>query len=355
MAFGNTNAVPANRAGSDEIQAIHQEEAQAASKHHGFHLSKRKSKRQVAQSASIDGSMEADQVYNAEMQNQTRKEKKAAEIAKAEGDLRVANTDAREKSYAVWVSLLHKPASWCSEEVLNDFYEMGYSSSAVDQAMRSKFVKAVLFGTLLGCFGLPFLLRVLGTHVNGLSIMVVGSIMFVAMLWLHAQHQAKSAYNNYMYERQLAFTQFERLLIPYLSEMKNNVSLFSMLKRIIPRMEDPADKVLIQRLMSYMSSGESSNAPFIDFARRFGGSDSARLFMLSLYQMYLGNYSDKVVKDLGAQANRELMSQINYITKRKLHRFTMLSTWLTMCLAIVLVVFMGLLVVDQMQQAFSLM
>ena len=91
----------------------------------------------------------------------------------------------------------------------------------------------------------------------------------------------------------------------------------------------------------------------MDFARRFGGSDSARLFMLSVYQMYAGNYNDAVVKDLGEQSNREMMQQVDAISRRKLKRFNNLTTWLTMAVTLVIIGYLGLMVVNQFQQAFK--
>lgn len=274
-------------------------------------------------------------------------------------DLRLSTTDARTLPFVEWTHKLQGPARWCSENELRGHYEFGYSSLKVNQYVKRRLQKIIVLGIIAifaAFFFLPMAVSSMKSNSleRGLLSIVIGAV-FGFVFWMLETRKALNAYRNVLYQRQLVFIKFERLLIPYLAEMKNGTSLFSMLNRVSKRIDDPTDRALIQRLMASMAEGDSSAEPFVDFARRFGGSDSARLFMLSLYQMYNGNYSDAVVKDLGEQSNRQMMQQVDAITTRKLKRFNFLTTELTMAVVIVIFTYLACVIVNQIQQAFSAM
>lgn len=267
--------------------------------------------------------------------------------------LRLATTDARTLPFTQWVMQLRGPATWIGEKEQRAYYEFGYGSSRVNAFVKSRLIKAVFF-SILGIIAGSVAFAVLAKKPIGTAILmgIAAGLLLGVLIWLMGSQRAMAAYRNELYRRQLVFIQFERLLIPYLSEMKDGVSLFSMLKRVARRLPDAGDRQLVQRLMTSIAEGDTTSRPFVDFARRFGGSDSARLFMLSVYQMYAGNYNDAVVKDLGEQSNREMMQQVDAISRRKLKRFNNLTTWLTMAVTLVIIGYLGLMVVNQFQQAF---
>lgn len=268
--------------------------------------------------------------------------------------LRLANTDARSLPFTQWSMQLHGPATWIGEQEQRAYYEFGYGSARVNEFLKKRLVKVIIFGVLGFIAGTIGLVTIGKKSLPSALLMGVGiGLLLAALIWLNGSHRAMNAYRNELYRRQLVFIQFERLLIPYLSEMKDGVSLFSMLRRVSRRLPDAGDRQLVQRLMTSIGEGNMTSTPFVDFARRFGGSDSARLFMLSVYQMYAGNYNDAVVKDLGEQSNREMMQQVDAITRRKLKRFNNLTTWLTMAVVLVLIGYLGMMVISSFRQALS--
>ena len=271
--------------------------------------------------------------------------------------LRLATTDARTLPFEEWVHNLRGPAKWCSERELRAFYEFGYGSSSVTSFIKKRLMKAILIGlvmTVISFIGLPKVVHGLVGPKAIMAAIVIG-VLAMFLIWAMGVRSSLRAYQNMLYQRQLVFIKFERLLIPYLSEMKNGVSLFSMLKKVCARLTDEGDRKLVQRLMGNIAEGANTSAPFVDFARRFGGSDSARLFMLSIYQMYSGNYNDAVVKDLGEQSNEQMMQQVTKIANKKLKRFNHLTTWLTMGSALVIIGYMASIIADSFSKAVKLM
>lgn len=272
-------------------------------------------------------------------------------------NLRLATTDARTLPFEEWSENLRGPAKWCSEQEQRAFYEFGYGSSTVSTYVQRRLRKSLFMGiltTIVATIGAPWVMKAL-TGPKALMFGVVLGIAMIFLTWFMGVHKSMYAYNTMLYERQLVFIKFERLLIPYLSEMKNGVSLFSMLKKVCARLDDESDRKLVQRLMGELAEGANTSEPFVDFARRFGGSDSARLFMLSIYQMYSGNYNDAIVRDLGDQSNEQMMQQVEKIATQKLKRFNHLTTWLTMGSALVIMGYMGAIIANSFKQAVGLM
>lgn len=268
--------------------------------------------------------------------------------------LRLSTSDARTLPFTQWVAQLRGPATWIGEQEQRAYYEFGYGSSRVNAFIKSRLVKAAFFSVVTMIAGTILIKLFLKKNLmQSFMLGIVSGLLLGLLIWFLGSRNAMAAYHNELYRRQLVFTQFERLLIPYLSEMKDGVSLFSMLKRVSRRLPDAGDRQLVQRLMTSIAEGDMTSTPFVDFARRFGGSDSARLFMLSTYQMYAGNYNDAIVKDLGEQSNREMMQQVDAITRRKLKRFNNLTTWLTMAVALVIIGYLGIMVFSSFQQAFK--
>lgn len=291
----------------------------------------------------------------------SRKERKRQEILNkpvtSNTVLRLSTTDARTMPYDLWVHNLTGPGKWISEMEARAWYEMGYASSAVNASVKKRLMKAIVFGLvfmMVAVFGFRFFMKLSSLKSLELGVLIGAIIMFV--MWSLGSRNALNGYHRYLYMRQLAFTKFERLIIPYLSQMKDGVSLFSMLRRVSARMDDRADQILIEKLMTTLTDGDGDDADaFTDFARRFGNSDSSRLFMLSLYQMYKGNYNDDIVKDLGKQSNEAMMKQVTEIANHKLKRFNFLTTELTMATIVVLFTYIATVIVNQFTQAFSQM
>ena len=347
MAFGNAGAPGASTDGTSDVGSALGQQLQNVQAGSLAHENTNK------RAAELNQNRFKDKNHHKKKQKMTKKQAALQSSIK----LRLATTDARTLPFEEWSHNLRGPAKWTSEREQRAFYEFGYGSSAVSQYVKKRFVRAILFGivaAIVGTIGAPFISKSLtGGKAIFAGIFIGLAIAFA--VWSIGARNSLIAYQNMLYQRQLVFIKFERLLIPYLSEMKNGVSLFSMLKKVSLRLDDEGDRKLVQRLMGEIAEGANTSAPFVDFARRFGGSDSARLFMLSIYQMYAGNYNDAVVKDLGEQSNEQMMQQVEKIATRKLKRFNHLTTWLTMGSALVIIGYMGAIIANSFQQAIGMM
>lgn len=302
-----------------------------------------------------------DNMYQDKNRRKKRKnpdEGKDPQELSTEVKLRLATTDARTLPFTQWMMNLRGPAKWCSEKEQRAFYEFGYGSETVNDAIKRRLHKGIILGicaSIASCLVIPIMFKHSLSGIKLIAVAILIGVIIGWLIWVLGARASMRAYNNMLYERQLVFIQFERLLIPYLSEMKNGVSLFSMLKRVARRLPDEGDQMLVQRLMSAIAEGTTTSEPFVDFARRFGGSDSARLFMMSIYQMYSGNYNDAVVKDLGDQSNQQMMSQVDLIIKRKLKRFNNLTTWLTMGIMLIIIGYLGSVMFNAFSRAMHMM
>lgn len=344
MAFGNTGAVSDSENGSMLSNQLKNVQAGSLA-----HDNTDKEAQKLNQNRFKD--------HNHRKHKRRRGKNNKSEDLKTNINLRLATTDARTLPFAEWSENLRGPAKWCSEQEQRAFYEFGYGSSSVSSYIKGRLRKSLfmgLLGTIVGTFGAHFISKAL-TGPKALMTGVVIGVILVFLTWFMGVHKSMYAYNTMLYQRQLVFIKFERLLIPYLSEMKNGVSLFSMLKKVCARLDDESDRKLVQRLMGELAEGANTSEPFVDFARRFGGSDSARLFMLSIYQMYAGNYNDAIVRDLGDQSNEQMMQQVEKIANQKLKRFNHLTTWLTMGVALVIMGYMGAIIANSFKQAVGLM
>lgn len=272
-----------------------------------------------------------------------RKPKKKAPVSVVIVDDKHSNED----ELSAYKKTLNFPATLAFENEINLFSKM---------KVKPKLVKKIIIKRIL----MTFVIIILGVGVSTMfkgntSRLVAMASPFLGIgFWYLDSQRTKSAYHKFVFQRQLSFTKFCRLLIPYLSEMKTGVSLYSIFERISPRLDNETDKASLRKLMIDMTNNPTSDKPFLEFAKAFSVTERADLFMIQIYQMNQGAFDDKNIQDLGAEASKDLMKQIHTIVNMKLKRFKNLSTWLTMCAAIMLLGYFGTLIISTFQQAFNM-
>ncbi|MEC3299207.1 hypothetical protein P9006_32215, partial [Bacillus thuringiensis] len=146
-------------------------------------------------------------------------------------------------------------------------------------------------------------------------------------------------YSAFKFERHLNFSKFTRLLIPYLKEAGESVSLYQVFRKILNRMEKPVDKNSLAKLMSEMTDKPDDIQPFTDYAMRSSGSDMSINFMQTVYDFQQNSSDTNVINELGQIASAELQRAIDEIIAFKLRRFNFFPTKMVMSSFILVVGF----------------
>lgn len=180
------------------------------------------------------------------------------------------------------------------------------------------FLIFILFGVALGFFIHAWLY---------LSGVVIG------LFFYHGKkRQVDSFYRNWKFARQMNFSKFMRLLIPYLKASGGRSSLYTIFNKILLRVpeEDKDERRNLYMLLSDMSNKPTSLKPFTDFAERSSGTDMSHLFMNTVYDFQQTTYDVTVIDELGRMAAEEMMSSIDEIIAVKIRRFNMFPTKIVM-------------------------
>ncbi|HFK1488836.1 hypothetical protein P5G86_23890 [Paenibacillus jamilae] len=214
------------------------------------------------------------------------------------------------------------------EDLYSMLEEMGNTKAMIDKFQKRRLLQSFvmcIFGLLLGLFlsswcyliaiGLPiFVYRSKYTHVT-------------------------KVYSAFKFERHLNFSKFTRLLIPYLKEAGESVSLYQVFRKILNRMEKPVDKNSLAKLMSEMTDKPDDIQPFTDYAMRSSGSDMSINFMQTVYDFQQNSSDTNVINELGQIASAELQRAIDEIIAFKLRRFNFFPTKMVMSSFILVVGF----------------
>jgi len=107
-----------------------------------------------------------------------------------------------------------------------------------------------------------------------------------------------------------------------LKQTRGGINLRSVFERIVPRMPHEIDKKILQRLMLDMSRNPSSFDPFKMFAEQMSGTDSSRLFMVTLARLAQGSANLQVIDQLSRVTSEEMMAGIEQIIHFKISRFS---------------------------------
>lgn len=217
---------------------------------------------------------------------------------------------------------IQKPSVWekiAEDKLYHQLREMGDSTKAIDKFQRKRTLFSLLL-VLIGCVAGMFV------HV---WLYLSGPLL---CFWFYKM-QAKRVdnyYRGWKFQRQLNFSKFTRLVIPYLKASGGTMALYTIFNKILQRTEDEADRRSLYQLMGEMGDKPQSLEPFTDYAERSSGTDMSHLFMSTIFDFQQSTFDVSVIDELGKMASEDMMNAIDEITAMKLRRFVMFPTKVVM-------------------------
>lgn len=225
-----------------------------------------------------------------------------------------------------------KPSIWermAEDRLYHIYLEMGIPRKRIDKAQRKRVFMSLLIamvGVLAGLFIHKWLF---------MSAPIL-SIGFYKM----QMKRTETAYRAWKFERQLNFSKFSRLVIPYLKASGGSTALYTIFNKILARTENEDDRRSLYQLMGEMGDRPSDLAPFTAFAERSSGTDASHLFMSTIFDFQQSTFDTSVIDELGQMAAEDMMNAIDEIIDMKLKRFMMFPTKVVMS-SFILVVGLG--------------
>ena len=130
-------------------------------------------------------------------------------------------------------------------------------------------------------------------------------------------------YTAYKFNRNLEFSKFARLVVPYLRQAQKGASIYYIFSQMSGRLENPLDRQLLQKLMLEITDHPNDIKPYIDFAEKMSGTDFSITFMTLIYDIAQGATDDSIVDELGKEVSAQLMDVIRDIVEFKQKRFNL--------------------------------
>ena len=234
---------------------------------------------------------------------------------------------------------LHGVAKFIGDNELDMLVKMDTSLGSIQRRMKSRVLMSSSVVVMAAIAALIL-------H-NKFSSAIVGvAFLLGAGLWIMDSRKTTNYYREYRLQRQIAFSQFTRLAAAYLPELSKGANLYSLFKKILPRMDNKRDHASLETLMIDMQVDPDDPKPFMTFAHEFSASDSAEMIMGTIQQMYQGNVDDHNIRALADLANNDMLRQIDDVITYKIRKFNNLTTRVAMCSMIVIFGFFGLLMVN---------
>ncbi|MGG3663002.1 hypothetical protein [Bacillus gobiensis] len=217
-------------------------------------------------------------------------------------------------------SITEKQSVWIrmAEHNLYDMCkEMGFTEERFIKYQKKRLFRALLFGfpLIVVAFFFQWWWSLAGISIS-------------AFLWWNEYNRAKKFYGKFNFEKQLQFSKFTRMLIPYL--LQTNATLYSVFSRMLDRVEEGHVKSSLERLLIEMNEYPNSDEPFVRFAKDASGTDSSILFMTTLYDFQQNTYDHSIIMELGQLSSAQLFEGVDEIISFKLRKFSLYPTKLTM-------------------------
>lgn len=165
------------------------------------------------------------------------------------------------------------------------------------------------------------------------------SILFFVYTWRSYYEKEKREYQGAVYEKQITWFVFQRLVVTYLQGERD--SIFIALNKILERLVDGEFKNNLHRLVIDITEQSDDVEPFIEFANRAaGGTDDALTFMTALYNFKNHSHDSSILDELSELARNAMMRGIHDIREMKEKSFYLFPTKLTMLNVIPMVGYM---------------
>lgn len=274
----------------------------------------------------------------------TRKEIKQAEITKRKEDARKANQlKNRErvrqgKQQKADPNSVIKPSIWekmAEDRVYYILREVGDSTRGIDKWQKKRVLMSLLIMALCA----------IGAYFFHVYLYIAAPIFGFAFYKMKAK-SVESFYRAWKFERQLNFSKFTRLVIPYMKASGGQTALYTIFNKILKRTENESDKRSLYQLMGEMGDNPSDLKPFTDYAQRSSGTDMSHLFMSTIFDFQQSTFDTQVIDELGKMAGEDMLNSIDEIIAMKLKRFAMFPTKVVMSSFILVVGLGGALMLD---------
>lgn len=171
------------------------------------------------------------------------------------------------------------------------------------------------------------------------TLIMLGALIVPGLLYAQKIKGIDTTYLQWTFERRIQFSKFSRLLIPYLRQATQGVSMFGIFGKVAERLDSQHDRDLLNGLRNEIMSRPNDIEPYMNYAEQASGTDKAVLFMSTLYDIRMGAVDMSIVTELGQMATAELMDGINQIIEIKSKRFLMFPSKLTMLLMVIIMGF----------------
>lgn len=213
------------------------------------------------------------------------------------------------------------------ENLYKMFKELKYSDEMFIKFQKNRFKKCLLYllsGLILGFIDIKLILIGVG---------------LALVQWTSQYKKVKNYYYRSAFNKQLAFSKFIRMLIPYL--LQSNATLYNVFNKMVDRLEDGYVKDSLKKLIIEMNDNPNSEEPFKEFALNASGTDQAVLFMTTLYDYQQTTFDSSVISELGQMASEALFNGVDEIINFKLKKFDMFPTKITMPIGIITIGYMA--------------
>lgn len=249
---------------------------------------------------------------------QQRMQRKASKLNAADKKRILENKDRYLAGKKQKEASTYKPSIWermIEKDVADMFRLMGEKPLLVRRFQRKRVIMSLLLcvvGLLAGAFVHKWLY-------------MAGPVVGFAFYKMRAK-AVTTYFRAWKFERQLNFSKFTRLVIPYLKAGAGKTPLYAIFTKILRRTEKPADKRSLSKLMADMAARPQDIVPFQEFAERSSGTDMSYLFMSTIYDFQQSTFDTTVIDELGKMAADDMMNAIDEIIEMKLRRFVMFPT-----------------------------
>lgn len=218
----------------------------------------------------------------------------------------------------------------------------------VPTKMRNKYAKnRVIMSLVILIFG-----SIIGLLMKN-SYILYGSIIFGLFIFFQKGYALKGQYKRYQFRQELAFAKFFSNLAPMLTSVVEGSSLYQVLLKLEPRMEDPESRRTVRQFMLNINEQPNSDEPFIQVAKSFSNSPESVTQMLSVSQIVQSNSGMAVVRRLARSSADELMAKVDAIVMAKKRKFFSITTQITMAsMPMIFGIVVGM-IIAQMTSMFS--
>lgn len=217
--------------------------------------------------------------------------------------------------------------------------EMGDTDKAIDKFQRKRVVLSIFVGLIAG--------GIFGILINQWLWLIGLALGFV--IYKMQLKNVDRFYMGWKFQRQLNFSKFTRLVIPYLKASDGKASLYGTFNKILERTEDPADRQSLYQLMVEMADRPQDIEPFLDYAERASGTDMSHLFMSTIYDFQQSAFDTSVIDELGRMASEDMMNAVDEIIHMKLKRFMMFPTKVVMVSLVLVAGFAVSILIDNLK------